>query len=121
MANTFSVPAKEIRWLTDCAFPRYNKRKVNIEVTDKVSFYNTFWDGGSKNEYIAVKLESGETATLDRGSSPWNAVAEGKTVQLEPGVAIVEKPCFCGKDMPLRVYLHPSNVTEKLLSAKTEK
>lgn len=118
MANTFSVPAKEIRWLTDCAFPGYKKRKVNIEVTEKVYFSNTFWDGGSRNQYVAVRLESGEKAVLSKGSSPWNAIAEGKTVQLEPGIAIVEQSCFCGKDMPLRVYLHPSNVTENLLSVK---
>jgi len=49
-----------------------------------VSFFNTFWDGGSRNQYVAVKLDSETTASLDVGSSPWNAVAEGKTVELQP-------------------------------------
>lgn len=117
MRNEFRVSAKEVKWLTGCAFAS-NKREVRIVVTDKVSFHGTFWDGGSRNKFIAVKLESGESASLAIGSSPWNAAAEGKTVELQPGFAIVEETVFCGKLMPLTVYLHPSNVTEKLLAAK---
>lgn len=117
MSNRFSVPAKEVKWLTSIAFAS-KKRETRIVVTEKVTFHNTFWDGGSKSDYVAVKLSSNEAATLDVGSSPWNAVAEGKTVTLEPGFAIVEHSVFCGKESPLTVYLHPSNVTEKLLAAK---
>jgi hypothetical protein len=106
MSNRFTVPAKEVKWLTSCAFSS-KKRETRIVVTETVTFQNTFWDGGSKSEYRAVKLESGETAILD-----------GKTVTLEPGFAIVEHSVFCGKEVPLTVYLHPSNVTEKLLAAK---
>lgn len=117
MSNRFTVPAKEVKWLTSCAFSS-KKRETRIVVTETVTFQNTFWDGGSKSEYRAVKLESGETAILDVGSSPWTAIAEGKTVTLEPGFAIVEHSVFCGKEVLLTVYLHPSNVTEKLLKAK---
>lgn len=120
MANTFKVPAKSVRWLTDQAFPGYKKRHATIEVTTKVYFNNTFWDGGSKNTYKAVKLDSGEVASLLVGSSPWNAVAEGTTVELTPGVAIVEQSCFLGKDMPLRIHLHPDNLSEKMLASKSE-
>jgi len=110
---TFKVPAKSIRWLTDQAFST-RKREVTLEVSETVSFYNTFWDGGSKNTYRAVKLETGETASLVTGSSPWSAVAEGKTVSLEPGIAVVEETVFCGKVMALRVHVHPENITALL-------
>ena len=90
------------------------KRDVKVEVTTRVSFYNTFWDGGSKNTYRAVRLSDGNVASLETGSSPWTAVAEGKSVDLEPGIAIVEESIFQGKHMPLRVYLHPSNAAPLL-------
>lgn len=116
--TAFKVSAKEVRWLTEASGFVSKKRQVTIDVVSKVSFYGTFWDGGSRNEYVAVKLDSGKAVALDTGSAPWGAIAEGKTVDLLPGYAIVEYSVFCGKEMPLRVYLHPSNVTEKLLAAK---
>lgn len=111
--SNFYVPTKEIRWLTDQAFST-KKRKVRISVGERVLFYNTFWDGGSKNTYRAVKLSNGSVAELITGSSPWTAIADGKTVDLEPGIAIVEESIFCGKLMCLTVHLHPSNVTPAL-------
>lgn len=111
--KTIKIATKQIRWLTDQAFPT-RKRSVRVVIGESVSFHNTFWDGGSKNTYRAVQLESGEAANLITGSSPWTALAEGKSIKLEPGIAIVEESVFCGKTMDLRVYLHPANVTPAL-------
>ena len=115
--KSFYVPAKEIRWLTDKAFST-RKRKVRISVEERVCFSNTFWDGGSRNQYKAVKLEDGSTASLLVGGSPWTAIAEGKSLDLEPGICIVEDTVFCGKDMCLTVHIHPSNLTPALEAAK---
>ena len=76
------VKSKDYKWLTDCAFST-RKRETILIVDDSVSVYNTFWDGGSKNSYKAVQLESGKTANLITGSSPWNAISEGKTIAFE--------------------------------------
>ena len=111
--TAITVPAKELSWLTKPAFAT-KKRDVKVEIKTTVTFFNTFWDGGSKNTYRAVRLADGHVASLDIGSAPWTAVAEGKTVELEPGVAIVEESVFCGKTMPLRVYLHPTNAAPLL-------
>ena len=111
--KTIKIATKEIKWLTEPAFST-RKRDVRIVISESVSFFNTFWDGGSKNTYKAVQLENGSVANLITGSSPWTAVAEGTSIKLEPGIAIVEESVFCGKTMALRVYLHPSNVTPAL-------
>jgi hypothetical protein len=111
--KTIKIPTKEIRWLTDQAFST-RKREVRVVIGERVSFHNTFWDGGSKNTYRAVQLESGATANLITGSSPWTAIAEGTSITLEPGIAIVEESVFCGKTMALRLYLHPANITPAL-------
>jgi hypothetical protein len=107
------IPTKEIKWLTEQAFSS-RKRYVKIVIGERVSFQNTFWDGGSKNTYRAVRLDGTGIASLITGSSPWTAIAEGTTAALEPGIAIVEESVFCGKTMSLRVYLHPANVTPTL-------
>lgn len=109
MDDAFKVPSGTVRWLTDQAF-QTRKRTVEIVVAKTVTFFNTFWFEGSKNEYRAVILQTGASAFLATGDSPWSAVAEGRTVELEPGVAIVQHVTFCGKDLGLRVWLHPDNV-----------
>jgi len=111
--NQITVPSKQIAWLTRPAFTS-RKREAVLHVANQVTFHNTFWDGGSKNTYKAVKIEDGKVASLETGSSPWTAIAEGKTVTLEPGVVIVEESIFCGKVMKLHVYIHPSNVAPLL-------
>lgn len=108
------VSAKEYRWITDQAFPGYNKRSVTIEVSDKVCPYNTFWDGGSKNTYRAVRLEDGKVSHLITGDSPWTAVSENVAIPLESGIVIVEESIFQGKIMPLRLHIHPSNMARLL-------
>jgi hypothetical protein len=116
MLEGIVVPSKEISWLTERAFAS-SRREVRVDVTTSVTFHNTFWDGGSKNEYRAVRLADGRSASLETGSSPWTAVSEGVTVDLVPGVAIVERSTFCGKVQPLRVHLHPENAARLLASA----
>jgi len=111
--TAITLPAKELSWLTKPAFES-KKRTVTVEVTTRVHFYGTFWDGGSRNVYRAVRLADGNVASLETGSSPWTAAAEGKSVELEPGIAIVEESIFQGKHMPLRVYLHPANAAPLL-------
>jgi len=113
--SNIKVPAKNLRWLTAVAFPLNTKRTTTVEFTDTVSFFNTFWDGGSKNTYKCVRLLDGQTAELETGSSPYSAIAEGKTMKMEPGIAVVEETIFCGTVMGLRVYLHPANVVPNLL------
>jgi len=108
--KSFKIRSKEIKWLTSVAFAS-SKQTVTIEVSETVSFYNTFWDGGSKNTYKAVRLLDGQLAELAIGSSPWTTIAEGKTIKLEPGIVIIEETIFQGKLMPLRIHIHPDNVT----------
>ena len=115
--QSVKVSAKDYAWITEQAFPGYKKRSVMIEVADKVCPYNTFWDGGSRNVYRAVRLEDGAVSHLITGSSPWTAVAEGVAIPLEPGIVIVEQSTFQGKDMPLRLHIHPANMARLIPSS----
>lgn len=114
--SIIKVSSKELSWLTSAAFST-KKRETIVEFSKTVSFFNTFWDGGSKNTYKCVRLLDGKTATLETGSSPWAAIAEGKTIELQPDYAVVEESIFCGKVMCLRVHLHPDNIVPGLLTS----
>ncbi len=98
------------------AFPNYSGRKFQIEVTEKVSFYDLNWDGGTHNAYALVSLDGQGAAALPR-ESPFNPRAEGATFALPPRFVVVEHSHFCGRDVGLRFHVHPSDVAKLLPSA----
>jgi hypothetical protein len=94
----------------------YAGRKFQVKVCEQMTIPADagLWSGGSRSVFTAVDLVTGndDAPTLSRyqRSSPFGDVRREITVNLEPGKAIVEHVTFCGKDMGLRFYLHPSNV-----------
>ncbi len=108
--RTIQVKAKDVRWLTSQAFPGYHGRKATIDASGRVTFHDLHWGGGSCNQYIAVRMSDGARADLEIGNAPWACPTEGARVEIPEGIAIIESSVFCGKPMPLRIYVHPSNV-----------
>lgn len=107
-----TVRTKDIKWLTSVVFES-SKRTARVDATGKVTFHTTNWFEGSLNEYAAVELATLEQKAL-KISSPWANVVEGKTIDVPAGFAIVERSIFCGKEMPLIVYLNPINAIKFL-------
>ena len=116
----------ELAAIFRAAFPDYCGRKFRLEVTTSVRCNDTWWDGGSKSDYAFVQLSTGVLRELpdfiSGGFLPGSAAAHKalSSVQLSVDCAIVQHSIFCGKDMGLRVFLHPDNVV-KLLPAAAEK
>lgn len=77
-----------------------------MEFTDKVLVHNLHWVGGSRNTYRFVRAD-GQTAFLQT-ISPWDCPWEGKKMDLPPEILVVERVWFCGKDLGIRIYAHPS-------------
>jgi hypothetical protein len=107
---------KDVQSVTDAAFPEYRGRKFKIEARTTLTLSGVHWDGGSRSEFRAVRLTDNGVASLDTSAAPWNCKVEGSRVEIPEGVAIVEHSIFCGKDMGLRVYVHPANM-QKFLQA----
>ena len=94
-------------------FPNYKGRKFQIEFTDKVHFGDTNWDGGSKSTYKAVSADGKVAAMPDY--APWDSRNwEGRSVELPTDVLVVEHSFFCGMDMGIRIYAHPSHLPKWL-------
>ena len=100
------------------AFPSYNGRKFEIRAAESVALSNGYWDGGSKSEYRAVNLQTGQVqAATGALEDPFRCPA-APTVEIPRDIAVVEHCRFCGKDMGLRFHVHPDNLA-KLLPDKT--
>jgi hypothetical protein len=99
----------------------YAGKKFKAVVTESVIVPMTagLWDGGSRDLYYAIGLETGRNVEMPgQRLAPTN---ERRTynVALEPGIAIVEHSTFCGQDAGLTFYVHPDNAA-KLLPAPVE-
>ncbi len=109
LETTRSLTRKQAEKIINASFPEYRGRKIQLELTDKVTFSDTNWGGGSRNRYAAI-AHDGRKDRLDFSRvAPWNNPIEGRTIDLPPGVLIVEHTVFCGKDCGLHLYLNPAS------------
>lgn len=85
-------------------YPDYRGRKFRINQKGSVTFYNTNWGGGTRNSYAGVNYQNGKYEPL-ADFSPWYNPAEGKTIAIPQGYAVIEHSIFCGKDCGLTIHL----------------
>lgn len=114
MNTIMKLSKKQIEPIITATFPTYSGRKFRIEFTDKVTFFDTNWGDGSRNQYVAVRSD-GKTAKLN-APAPWINPVEGKTIEVPQDAMIVEHSIFCGQDRGITIYAHPCHM-QKWLTA----
>lgn len=95
----------------------YTGKKFRAEVTEHVTIPSDagVWGGGSRTTYRIVRVSDGASiAGSDNMSAPWSDARTDKRVTLEPGIAVVSHSIFCGKDMGLTFYVHPTDAAPML-------
>lgn len=92
----------------------YTGRKISVEFTETVPVYNTNWDGGSRNYYSFLNMET-STSRKAPDFAPWENPIEGQRATLKPGRVIVERCFYCGSDLGITIYAHPDQA--KFLTA----
>jgi hypothetical protein len=100
--NSIKLTKKQAAPIINATFPEYTGRKYNLNFQDEITFYDTNWGGGSKNEYAFIASD-GKTAQLNV-PAPWINVYEGATIQIPNNVMVVVHSYFCGQDMGIRIY-----------------
>ena len=112
------VKRADVAQVVQATFPEYRGRKIRVVPATKVHIHGLNWDGGSRNRYRGCTLSGESTGSLDKYNrcAPWSNPAEGQTVELVPGVALVKHSIFCGHDTGLRIYVHPDSIP-RLLAA----
>lgn len=79
------------------------------------------WDGGSRDYYYGLNLETGESKPLaSQFQSPFTRDWQESKIDLLSGYAIVRHSHFCGKDMGLEFHIHPDNAAALLPKAQGE-
>ena len=99
-------------------FPNYTGRKFRVEARESITFYDTNWGGGTRNQYAAVSLSTGKSGVYT-APAPWVNIVEGSRAEILPDVVIVCHSIFCGTDTGITVYAHPSRFPA-LIGAGTE-
>ena len=117
--NTVECPLSLERVLRS-SFPYYSGRKFHLRVATFVCCSDTYWDGGSKAEYVFVNLTTNKVMYLpdliSGGYAPHanQALEVLGNVELKPGLAVIRHSIFRGKDMGLEITLHPDNMVALL-------
>lgn len=117
---------KHLEKILRASFPDYRGRKFRLDMTEAVHCSDTYWDGGSRSQYVGVNLATGKLMPLpDLISGGYAPHADAfykllSSVPLKPGLAIVRHSIFCGKDAGLTIHLHPADGPKSLLAAEKQ-
>ena len=90
------------------AFPSWTGRKARFSPRGTVHVGGTCWDGGTRSEFVAVRLATLETCSLPESSRTpreMGGTAPDSTVTVPEGYALVEHTIFCGRDAGCTVYV----------------
>lgn len=119
MRNEHVVPASAVPNIIGATFPSYRGKTVSLVPAENVTVTNLHWSGGSRSQWAACTLDGraqGNSGALS-AADPWRQ-PHSHQVAIPPGSVMVENPIFCGKPLPLRVYVHPSDMPRYLAAPK---
>lgn len=99
----------------------YSGQKFRVVIANSVTLSNTYWSGGTRSYYYSVDLVTGKRAMIaaDSTAPQFGPCADGESIAIKQGYAIIEHSYFCGKDMGLVFYIRSENAA-KLLPEKIE-
>lgn len=83
----------------------YTGKKFFVEFKNTITFYDTNWSGGTKNQYIGIDLNSLNSKSFN-APAPWFNPVENSTIELPEGKAILKHTFFCGHDLGLTLYVN---------------
>jgi hypothetical protein len=125
--------APEVKRVITAAFPGYKKHKAILGTFPESGLnINSYWDGGSKDEYAIVELATMNRKAMPTSTHPFfdiaargmanqsNGIVEtdhvgNVTLKVLPeGFALVRSGYFCGKPATAGVYLNPANFAKLL-------
>lgn len=115
MLDPIKVKAKSpAGMLMKLAFPDYNGRKFKVYAKNGKMNLNSYWDGGSRNYFKILRLEDGSLMDVPQNGTIFDKMNFSNTSYPAVGYAVVEHTIFCGKDLGLRLYVHPDDMVPEL-------
>ena len=120
--------APEVTSIIRAAFPSYRKHKAFLSTFNSGININSYWDGGSKDEYAIVELSTLQRKLLPTSTHSYFDVAArgvantentdisvdrvGNIIlkRLPEGFALVAAGTFCGKPATAHVWVNAANM-----------
>lgn len=91
------------------------QRKAYIREATEVTYSGTYWDGGSRSEYTAVRLTDMSAVHGPQFNPPqFGGPQRDPVVAVPPGIVIVEHGYFCGKPSRPYINVNPADMTKML-------
>jgi len=112
--TTINISRKQAKTVLAATFPEYAGRKITVRFTDRVTFSDLNWGGGTKNEYKFIRSD-GATAEMP---FHWYNPPEGLTVDIPTNVMVVEHSYYCGQDLGVTIHVNPAWAPRWLTSGK---
>src|SRR3990167_6426189 len=105
----------EIARIVRAVAQRYNKRKAFFSVSETVALTGTYWDGGSRDTYTAVRLSDGFSLGAPQYAPPqFGGPARTPETTIPAGVAIIQTGIFCGKPATAHIWISPADAARLL-------
>lgn len=92
-------------------FPDYRGRKFKIDNSGHPVGVTSYWDGGSRDYFVAYNLATGKTMPVPQNGTPFDGgpiAPDG--VPVPPGFLIVEHSIFCGKDSGITFHVNTADL-----------
>ena len=86
-------------------YPEYTGRRVFVQATHEISFFDLNWSGGTKRTYTIIRADGASVDGFDHNHPAHNQY-EGKTVPMSPEYMVIVRSWFCGKDAGITVYTY---------------
>lgn len=110
----------EVRAIALAAFPSYSGRKFTVEQFCGPMRLDSCWEGGSRSYFVVLDLVSLRSRAIEENGTPFSNGGKIERIsELPLNCAVVEHSIFCGRDMGIRIYVRPENLSA-LLPAPSE-
>lgn len=129
----------DLKEVVRAAFPSYKKHKVMVSAFHGGVNVNSYWDGGSKDEYAIVELATLKRMPLPTRTHPYFEVKAVGMVEaakqdsfisidhvgnielnvLPPGYVLVGAGTFCGKPATAHIWFNETDIPKQLTEGQS--
>jgi hypothetical protein len=108
-------PTPDVKRLASQTFPNYKGRKFKLDNSGHPVNVTSYWDGGSRDYYVALNLATGQTLPVPQNGTPFDGGPVAPNgVKVPQGYVIAEHSIFMGKDSGITFYVDPQSATQFL-------
>jgi len=85
------------------------KKTFRLILSDRPLSVNSYWDGGSRDEYGVFNINTGQSFIPPTGTYPFTTPNQ---YTLKPGEILVQTGTFCSKPATPTIYCLPEDTTK---------